>query len=355
MNPVLRMFLKINIQMLRLSWELLALLLALHFVFSWVMLAMFRETALIAPDIFYYFYIVTASTVGYGDLSPQTHAGQMIVSLFMIPGGVILFAAVVGKITTILVNAWRQNMKGQLDFSSQLEDHLVLMGWHGDSTSRMIELIFGDLKRVERDIVLVTTREMENPDPERLYFVQTDTLSSEDAWKRAGLASASRIIITGDNDDNTLTTALSLVACETRAHIVCHFEEREMAKLLRAHAPEVECHISNTTEMLVRSAQDPGSSRVQNQLINTLSGPTQFSLKVPGSFTGCDFNSLIIAFKKNHDALALGLADSIHGDDLILNPPGHLQVCAGQLIYFMSQHRLLADEINWNSLQNTSS
>ncbi|CAM3586314.1 potassium channel family protein [Parendozoicomonas haliclonae] len=350
MSPFVRFLLRINHHMLQLNWFLLLMILVAHFLASWFLLSLFDETSLVAPNIYYYFYIVTASTVGYGDLSPETEAGRMVVSLFIIPGGITLFAAAIGKLSTHLVNAWRRSMKGQLDLSSQLDNHLVILGWHREATSRMIELIFGDEKRVKRDVVLVVTQEMENPDPERIFFIQTENLASKDACDRSGITKAARIIISAGNDDSTLAAALKVVATGTQAHIVCHFQKRSMADLLREHAPTVECHISHTTEMLVRSAQDPGSSRVQNQLLNTLSGPTQFSLQIPAEFEGCDFSTLISYFKAHRDALVLGTAESIHGEDLILNPPANHQVTGGQLVYYMARHRLHASDISWQEL-----
>ncbi len=350
MSPIVRTFLRINLRLLQLNWQLLATLIAGHFLIAWSLMTLAQESTLTSYDVFYYFYLVTASTVGYGDFSPQTHAGQIVTSLFIIPGGTILFAGVIGKITTTLVNAWRMNMKGQLDLNSQLHDHLVIMGWHRETTSRMIDLIYGDQRRQTRDVVLVSTREMDNPDPDRVSFIKTDNLASEDAWWRAGLAKAARIIITGHNDDNTLTTALSLAAGDTKAHVVCYFDDPDMARLLKAHAPEVECHISTTIEMLVRSAQDPGSSRVQSQLLSTLTGPTQFSMQIPENCPPCSFAQLITFFKTHHDVLVLGVANSIQGDDLTLNPPADYHVKAGMLVYYMSQHRLMTGEINWQKL-----
>lgn len=351
MNPVVRMILRINMQMLKLRWTFLAMLVFVHFAFSWYLLLQAGETEIIAPFKFYYFYLVTASTVGYGDFSPSSLAGQAAVSLFVIPGGVILFAALIGKMTTVIVDGWRRNMKGQLNFNGRLEDHIVIMGWHRESTARMIDLIFGDTRRENRDIVLVSNHKMENPDPDRLHFVQAESLASEDVWERAAIADASRIIIAGISDESTLTTALSLSAAgRTNAHIVCHFEQADKAALLKAHAPQVECHISTTTEMLVRSAQDPGSSRVQAQLLNTLTGPTQFSFQVPSHFSGCTFGQLIRTLKEHHDILVLGLAESIHGDDLVLNPPAEHPVHSGHLVYYMAHQRLRASEINWGKL-----
>ena len=350
MKPLVRVLLRINQHMLRLSWSGLGTAFFVHFTLSWSLLELAQETHLTAPRIFYYFYLVTASTVGYGDLSPHTDLGRLIVSLFIIPGGISLFATMVGKVTTRFVEAWRQTMKGQLDFSGQLKDHLVIMGWHQDSTKRMLQLIFGDKRRVKRDIVLVATQDMENPDPKRIHFVAAGNLASEDACQRAAVKDASRIIISGWNDENTLTTALKLIATGTSAHIVCHFSNPEKASLLKAHAPMVECHISKTVEMLVRSAQDPGSTRIQNQLLNTLTGPTQFSVQVPEDFEGCCFKDIIAYFKLEKDALVLGLADSVHGDDLVLNPTGNHPVVAGQLVYYMSSERVLPHDIRWNEL-----
>ncbi len=351
MISVSQYILHINRYLLRLQWSVLILILLMHFSASWLLLALVNERALADPQLFYYFYVVTASTVGYGDLSPETGAGRFVVSFFVIPGGITLFAALIGKITTVLINIWRQSMKGQLDLSNQLHDHMVIMGWHKEATSRMIDLIFGDLKRTPRDVVLVATQTMDNPDPQRIHFIRTDNLASADACHRAAVTKAERIIINGQNDDNTLTTALNLVATQTKAHIVCHFHNRSMALLLQAHAPRAECHISTTTEMLVRSAQDPGSSRIQGQLLDTLTGPTQFSLQVPKEFSGCLFSTLINQFKNYHDALALGVAGSIHGDDLLLNPPADYEVKSEQLIYYMATQRLLAVEIDWQRLQ----
>ncbi len=351
MNPVVRAVLRINLQMLKLRWTFLGLIVLLHFVTSWFLLIKTGEHDLTSFGTFYYFYLVTASTVGYGDFSPSTPPGQAVVSLFVIPGGVILFAALIGKMTTVIVDGWRRAMKGQLDFNGRLHNHIVIMGWHRDSTARMIELIFGDIRRENREIVLVSNHKMENPDPDRLHFVQAESLASEDVWHRAAIKDASRIIIAGISDESTLTTALSLTAAGTNAHIVCHFEQADKAALLKAHAPEVECHISTTTEMLVRSAQDPGSSRVQAQLLNTLTGPTQFSLRVPDYFQGCYFGELISQLKAQNDVLVLGLAESIHGNDLVLNPPADHPVKAGHLVYYMSQHRLMAPEVSWHTLE----
>ena len=350
MNPVTRVLLRINLHLTRLRWSLMALGLAIHFLSSWLLLALCQEPHLAAPDQFYYFYLVTASTVGYGDLSPHTLAGRLLVSLFIIPGAIVLFAAIVGKVTTRVVTAWSQNMKGKLDVTGHVDKHLVIMGWHASRTARMIDLVFGDKRAKHQQLVLVSCLAMDNPFPERILFVHTENMASSDTFRRAALDRARQIIISADSDDSTLTTALSLVAQNTKAHIVCHFEDEAKARLLRAHAPRIECCVNATTDMLVRSAQDPGSIRVQEQLISTLTGPTQFSLQIPASFAGCSFRRLLGYLKQQHDVLVLGMANSTYDNDMLLNPPGEQQVTAGQYLYFIARQRLHASEIDWQQL-----
>ena len=140
---------------------------------------------------------------------------------------------------------------------------------------------------------------------------------------RAGILTADRIIVDRSNDDQTLTTCLTLSAMEVRGHIVAWFDEIAQAQLLKKHCPDIECHTNISVELLVRSAQDPGSFRLQGQLLSTLEGPTQYSVQVPGEFPGASFGQLLKYFKIQHEAIALGIADSITGNDLRLNPASH--------------------------------
>ena len=78
----------------------------------------------------------------------------------------------------------------------------------------------------------------------------------------------------------------SLIAASVKnafvdGYIVAYFDQHSFADLLKAHCPHAECNVSLSIELMVRSAQDPGSSRVQRQLLSALEGPTQYSLQVP--------------------------------------------------------------------------
>ena len=215
----------------------------------------------------------------------------------------------------------------------------------------MVQLIFGDTRRLSREIVLCADQDMENPLPNKVRFVRGERLTDQDVFNRAAIEEASRIIIFQETDDQTLATCLSVCATKTRAHVVAWFEHYRMARLVKSHCPQVECHTSISVDLLVRSAQDPGSSRLQSQLLSTLEGPTQYSVQVPDDFSGTTFGKLLKVMKRRHEAIALGIADTTTGNDLLLNPPSQQPVLAGQLVYFMSAQRIRGNEIAWAEME----
>ncbi|MRI34221.1 hypothetical protein EOPP23_14600 [Endozoicomonas sp. OPT23] len=339
----------INRHLLKLSWLALILLIISLFSFSWVMMWFSGEQELIKPDIWFYYFITTATTVGYGDHSPVTSGGRWIASLLLMPGAVVIFAGILGKMSTGLVEVWRKNMRGKGDFSD-LKHHIVILGWHQEHTPRMISLIYGDARRQDRKVVLCASEEMENPFPDQVLFVQGEHLTNNDVLERSGVANADRVIIYRSTDDKTLSSCLTVANVAKGAHIVAWFDQKHMSELLESHCPQVECHSSISMELMVRSAQDPGSSRVQEQLLDTMIGPTQFSVQIPADFTGTQFSRLLEVMKQQHEALVLGVADSVTGNDLILNPAGCTEVKAEQLVYYMAAERINSNEIDWKKL-----
>ena len=166
----------------------------------------------------------------------------------------------------------------------------------------------------------------------------------------AAVANAFFIIAFGHDDNETLAAALGAAAVNGEAHLVAYFDQQSFADLLKAHCPRAESNVSLSVEMMVRSAQDPGSSRVQRQLLSTLEGPTQFSLQVPPDANPVTYGALFTELKRRHDATLFGIAKSTLGDDLILNASLDARVGPGMILYFMADRRIDPAQIDWRTL-----
>ena len=103
-------------QVARLSWGLLLCLMVLHCVVTYLGLARFETGEILQKIDFFYFYTTTVFAIGYGDIAPKTPGGRLFVSLWLQPGGVVMFAAGITKFVQTLSTLWRQRMRGEASY-----------------------------------------------------------------------------------------------------------------------------------------------------------------------------------------------------------------------------------------------
>ena len=316
----------------------------LHLASSWIAFWLAGEDKAAELDTFWYYYVVTATTIGYGDVSPTTVAGRLVTVLWVIPGGIALFTAVITKLVQSIAKLWNKRMRGEGDYGD-MEDHIVIIGWSRERTPRLISLLHADRRYDHAGIVLVAADLDHNPLPDQARFVRVESLPSQEALARSGAARADSVIIVGASDTETLAVALSVGALDPAPRIVAHFDSNTVADLLRAHCPSAECSVSLSLEILARSAQDPGSSEVQRQIVSPVDSPTQYRLVVPEGVAGLDYGLAFSFFKSRYDATIIALMRCGHGVEV--NAPSATPVSTGDALYFLAAHRLLPDEIDW--------
>jgi voltage-gated potassium channel len=334
------------------SWQLLVSVTALHMMLVWMGLYLADEHALIELNTYIYYYIVTTSTVGYGDFSATSELGRWVVALVQIPFGLALFGILLGKAGQLMTFWIKRAMTGDKDFN-HLRNHIIIFGWHATRTKKMIDYILADAKRQDRRIVLAVVDAIEHPllSYSEVDFARLSSFTDDDELARIATNQADKVIIDGQDDDQTFTTALKLSPMvKATAHISAHFVDESKVSLLRAHCQNVECSSSKSAEILVRAMQDPGSSRVQEELLSTLHGDTQFSLQLPSDTKTCQFGALFHYFKEKHDALLLGVAHDLSAQNMDLNPPLDYPVNAGDILHYIAPVRVLPNEVAWQVL-----
>jgi len=252
---------------------LIALLLA-HMATSYIALRLAGEADLRPPIAFTYWYATTASTVGYGDLSPQGDAGRLVAAFWVMPGAIALFTTAIARAFAGLSQRWRRRRMGLGDYSA-MKGHVVLIGHDPARTPRMVAELAADGRR---DVVLVATEELAGDDP-AFRYVRATRLDAPADLARAGVAAAGRVVIYAPSDAETLAATLAVTALNGSAHIVCFLREADTARLIHAHCPAVEVVLTPTVEFVVKALSDPGSSRLLAQLAShTDAGATLYAL-----------------------------------------------------------------------------
>ncbi|MDX1452325.1 MAG: ion channel [Oleiphilaceae bacterium] len=320
-----------------LRWHGIVLAIVFYVIASWVLLRLSGETSLTSSLDYLYWLAVTASTVGYGDLSPQTTGGRIIVSIFVIPLGLGLFGLAIGRIAAFVSYQWRKGIQGLKKLN--VKDHILVVGWNGNKTLHLIRLLLREMEHgANKSVVLCVRHEMENPFPEHIGFVRVNSFTTDEDMTRAGVQTASCIIIDNLDDDITMTSSLYCSSQNPRAHIIAYFQQEELGHLLKSHCPNIECMPSVSVEMIAKSAVDPGSSALHHELLDVDKGMTQYSV----IYDGAD-NILVAdvfhALKRKYDATLIGIAGK-QCEDMEINPALDKKIVPGSTIYYIADERV---------------
>ena len=329
-------------------WYGVLLSIAVYIGASWSLLWLCGERDLVAREDFIYWLVVTASTVGYGDLSPVTTPGKLVVALFVVPLGLGMFALAIGRLAAFISFQWRKGVHGLK--SLNVAEHILIIGWDAVRTIPLIKLLLREQEYSDcpRRVVLCVQKDMVNPLPEKIDFVRARSFSDDHDMSRARIEQASCVIINNPEDDVTMTAALYSSSRNSDAHIIAYFKDENLGRLLKTHCPNIECTPSVAVEMLAKAAVDPGSSRLHHQLLNVEEGMTQYSIQYPHSAQPSSVAVLFEVLKRDYEATLIGLV--CPGERALrINPSLHERVAPGSTLHYIADERI--SNFDWEQMR----
>jgi len=334
----------LNSNIFNLSNRNLALLLVIYVAASWILLRASSEHAL-TDDLstFLYFLMVTASTVGYGDHSPETSMGKWVVILLVIPGGLSLFAALIGRLAAGMVEYWRAGILGKRRIG--VENHIVLLGWNGQRTMHLIRMLQHE-EEGKRPIVLCSRSDIENPLPGEIGFVKVNSYTDSQEMEKAAIERASCIVVDNLEDDITLSAALYSANINPNAHLLAYFKDEALSNLLSQHCPNAECIPAVGAEMLAKAAVDPGSSALHQELLASTRGMTQYSTTYPSEQKTIKVEDAFQFMKRDYQATLIALDV---GQGIELNPELDREILPSAKIFYIADERI--EDFNWQKIE----
>ena len=214
-------------------------------------------------DAFYY-TIVTASTVGYGDVTaaPASELGKLFsISVLLI--NVAAFAVALGVLLTPAIEAQLSKALGRMTDSqfNLLDDHVVILGY-GDLTEPIIEHFDDDT-----GFAVITTNEAAARRlSDREIPVLTADPSDEEPLKRVGIVDARAAIAATENDAQDALAILTARQLNPEMQILAAAVQREnVAKLRHAGADRVISPAEIGGRLLANSAIGKGDAEAASK------------------------------------------------------------------------------------------
>jgi voltage-gated potassium channel len=198
----------------------------------------------------FYFTIVTASTVGYGDITATTQFGRLF-SMSVLVAGVASFGVALGTLLGPLIEARLATALGnmsdkQLDL---LENHYIVIGY-GDLTEPILESL-----GAEQAVVITRDQEKAKRLRDRGFEVVTADPSDEEPLHRLHIERARGLIVATNDDAQDAMTILTARELNPDLRIVAAATDREnVRKLRRAGADIVLSPLVLGGRLLVESA-----------------------------------------------------------------------------------------------------
>ncbi|MFN3199435.1 MAG: potassium channel family protein [Bradymonadia bacterium] len=224
--------------------------------------------------------VVTMTTVGYGDLFPQTIGGRYLIGFPTMLFGISILGYLLSVVASYLIEARAKELKGMGE--SLMKDHILVVHYPGFNRTRsVIQELRNDPKTKTTPIVLVDDQLQELPNAlaqMKVRFIRGNPSKAE-TLDRAGFRQATHaIVLARDPSDSTSdhhALAVVLTLEKLHAEIISTAEcvDPEHIELFeRAGCDNVVCLAQMSTNMIVQEALDPGVQGVIREITSNIYG-----------------------------------------------------------------------------------
>lgn len=286
-----------------------------------------------------YYLATTASTIGYGDISPKTFTGKLIYVFYVILA-IATFASILNYISEKVAKKFEQIKKGKIKMKESVK--LMIIGYpNEEKVKEIVEQVRSDERFSSGAIVVVSNDLHEKPlwfDEFDVKFVKGVT-SDISTLLSAGILETENAIVLAQNptsiesDEKTVSVIAVLEKLNPNIHTIAE-RVRQDSMLFSIVGCNVISRVTNP-EVLAREVLDAGAIEFENAI---------FSSEVPGTQFNFELKEDKVWATLAYDLICQGLIPEGYrlpdSTSFVLLPKPNDVVVAGSLVKYRGDSRI---------------
>jgi voltage-gated potassium channel len=322
------------------GWRLPLALAIFVFLTSWLAmwLAEPASNEVTRPENYWWYFIVTAATVGYGDFFPETVLGH-VVGAYVIVGGIVTLTVLFTRLATYLQTVKGRRMKGLVGLD--VKGHIVILGYLAGRTERLVGTL---IHEGCPNLVLCAWDDVaEHPMPEQsnVQFVRGD-LTNVDVMQRACVADAATVVIDGRDDNESLAIAVAVDHANPNVHMVAALRDMSRCTHLRYVNPGVQCVQWHMPKLVTEEALDPGITQVYTDLMSEGGSGNTYSMRLPATLAHMTFGECQTHFGRRFGATVIAVRQQA---GLAVSPAWDTPLDNQMTVYYLADRRIKPSEL----------
>jgi len=330
----------------RLGLKFICIFSILAYVITYLGMKVFEPSM---TESFFWYFVVTVTTVGYGDISPSTFGGKSIGVIVMVFGG-LLYTMLIAYLYTYFSRIINKNKKGFMKYD--LDNHIVIIGYNQGKTAEIIEEIRATKHQITRDIVLCNINNpdlVENPIQEHTgKFIQGNFSSLkhiQDTIESASMNKAHCIILDLEDDKSSFLVFADLLKDIGSTYIVVGLNDRAHNGFrFKKLSDNVCCVNSQEHGQIVSAFQHPGTVDFLDDLAHNSKGEKIMRLNLSAK-ANIKYIDLYIRLKQELNIQLSGIAESNKPSAITKQNPDNDLLLTNKGIFYTGDHTITEEDV----------